>query len=317
LRPDNSETASLKKLITTPLRSNVSVDQGYWYSADEIEIYRTEIAGEYFSTPLTSWLVDAKYEYLTADKGTEYNNIDGSKSSDISNVKVGAKHRFSPQLEASAQVGWAWYDGSDDQAIYDINVNFNPTDQLAIILNQRHGIYDISPATVSRGIKENLTQLNIDWEFQLQRHIDTYLMYAHLSDETDVWRAVITPRTSVLRNQLINLDLGAQVTVGGFSQDLDNGYYAPKTLQQYYALATAYIKQSDRVSYSIFAAAGIQKDSEASSFGLGSDLAVSGLFEMSRDWLLVVSGGWGYTKDTNNFSDYNQVFANVSLERLF
>lgn len=315
LRPEGKDTADLTRFIRTPLRSNVSVDYGYFSGSDDVSIRHGGLRGEYVINPETRLFGGTDRQWISTVSGSGYEKPDGGTSIGYNRAWLGLQHRYSPKLSLDAQIGGGTAEG-DGRFIYEVGADIQPVDELAMRLSHRKDLFAVSPRAAKLGIERRASSLDAIWTPDLRWTLASHLAYDTLSDGNDRWEVELAPRRAFLRTQRLNLDLGVSGRWFGFDQDPGNGYYAPSHYERYAITAFTYWKISDDDGVSVTFSYGPYKDNTMSGFRSGGDVVAEGFFGLYRDWFLDVKAalsdyGGGAT------SGYRSHLFEISLTRRF
>ena len=315
LRPDSKETTDLARFVRTPLRSNATVDFGYFTGSDDVTLRHAGVRGQYVINPETRLFGGADRQWISADVGSGYEKPDGGTSIGYNRAWLGIQHRTSPRLSLDAQIGGGSAEG-DGRFIYEVGADLQPTDELALRLARREDLFAVSPLAAKLGIERRANTLDATWTPDLRYTVASRFAYDTFSDGNDHWEAELAPRRAFLRTQRLNLDLGVSGRWFGYDQDPGNGYYAPSRYERYALTAFTYWKISDDDGVSVTFSYGPYKDNTMSGFRSGGDLVAEGFFGLYRDWFLDVKAalsnyGGGAT------GGYRSSLFEISLTRRF
>jgi tetratricopeptide (TPR) repeat protein len=291
LRPDAKETKDLARFVRTPLRSNATVDSGYWSGSDDVTVRLAGVRGEAVLDPSTRLLAGADRQWLHAKVGSGYEKPSGGTSADYSRAWLGVQHRVSPRLSLDAQVGGGSADG-DDRFVYELGADLQPSDELAMRLVRRQDLFAVSPRAAAFGIERRANTLDTTWTPDLRHTLQSRVGFDTLSDGNERWEVSLEPRRAVLRTQPLNLDLGLSGRWFGYDDDPGHGYYAPSLYQRYALTAFGYWKISDDDGVSLAVSYGPYKDDGTGGFRGGGDVVAEGFFGLYRGWFLDVRAGY-------------------------
>lgn len=316
LRPDSAEVVEIKRYVNTPLRPDVSLYGRYYNDGDSISIYEESLRGGYQVSPGTRVGALVDFSQLSADIGSGLENRDGTRNVDYRKALLQLQHSLLPSLWVNAAAGAAEVDEGGSRFVYDVLVGARPWDSLTVSLEQSRDSLLISPRSASLGIRRDTSQMQAEWTPGLDYTVDGSVRYDKYSDSNERWEAVFGPRRSVIRSNLMNLDLGLRGTVFGFSDDLNSGYYDPSLYQQYALTALSYWKISAESGLSVIGAAGYFKDNTMNTFDFGWSADSDLIIGAHRDWMTKLGAHY-----IENFREsggaYHAVAADVSLTRRF
>lgn len=322
INPNSQETKDLNAFVTTPYRSNAALDMFRSRDTDTVDIARSIVTGQLFITPLTQLLAVAKGERLSADIPSGLAPANGGNGLDIGSAMIGMSQRINPKLMVAGTVGEAHVDSPgghplipdinhrapsiQNALIYYLTANIKPTDAILINLLESRDYYDVSAKAVSLGVKQELSQIQFDWEPWFQRYITIQASYGDYSDSNSMWYISAAPKIGAIRSDKFNLNFGAFGSWNSFAKKVFNGYYDPKLYQYFAATSDVYWKQSTNIGYSLSIAVGMQKDETFAKYEFGGDLSFKGYFGIYKDWMLVLSAtasNRGRSIGTNAFTN--------------
>jgi len=291
IAPNSQETKGLNAFIKTPYRSNVSLDTYYSDDTDTVKIGRATLSGQYFTSPLTSYLVDVTGERITASIASGLNPIEGGNALDIYKFDVGVNHRLDPHLALQAKVGVA--DATDDHTflIYTADAYLSVVDNFQMQLEVSRDFYDESPLSVSLGVVQELEQVIMDWQPCIECNINLVGQHASYSDDNKMRMVSLTPTAQIIGAEKFNIIMGLIGEWQSYSLQLTDGYYNPADYRYYAASTNIYFKINDDVGYEITLALGRQKDETFSSWKPANDLSAKAHIGIYRDWYLEMSAG--------------------------
>lgn len=315
LRPESEETKEIQRIVKTPLRPDITFAGSIYSDSDDLDRYHAAIIAGFSPQPETRILGGVETDYLKADTGSGYEELDGDETARHDSGWVGVEHVISPQVSVDGHIGAAEAEGHDS-FIGGAGIDYRPQDNLRFRAETDYGFYVISPRTLDLGIRASSNHLWGTWEPNLLYTVVGGLGYIDLSDDNESWEAVIAPRRAVLRREKINLDLGVRGSWFGFDEQLDNGYYDPQLYQSYMATSLAYWKISDDDGVSLALDLGVVKDDEMSGFRFGWGTSAEGVFGLYRDIMLRVGGSF-YNSYRTQGGDFNAVEGHVALTLRF
>lgn len=103
--PKNKQDAGLKKVLLTPLRSNINLEGVYTSASDTTRITNIPVTGQYFISPVTSILFLGLYENAKADNGSGLDTFNGRTSISDESAMIGFSHQFARWFNFSASGG--------------------------------------------------------------------------------------------------------------------------------------------------------------------------------------------------------------------
>ena len=290
LQPKSVETNGLNDFIRTPFRSNVSLDGYGSTDSDTVKISHATLAGQYFVSPLTFILSSLSVERLSASIGSGLAPVEGGHALELYRFNIGVNHRFNPHLALQGVIGDGSATDGENAFIYEGDAFIKPTDTTEVDLQLKRDFYDQSARAVSRGVKQNLHQLQFSWLPCIQCFLNINTSFSNFTDGNRMTYEDITPAINLIATERFNLRLGAEGTWYQFSKRLSNGYYSPLNYRFYGGVADLYLKQSDDIGFEFSVGLGTQKDETFTTFKPADDYSAKAYFGIYRDWYLVFSG---------------------------
>lgn len=290
LRPDSAEVTEIKRHVNTPLRPDIALYGRYYNDGDHLSIAQESLRGGYSISPATRLgLVDEMWQ-LSANPGSGLENQNGSRHVDYQKASLTVASYLTPTLWVNAAAGPAQVNGEGAIFAYDVLLGARPDDSLSVSLEQSHDNLLISPRSASLGLRHDTTQLNAEWTPGLDYTIVGLFRYDDISDGNTRWEAVLAPRRSVIRSQLLDLDLGLRGQMFGFDQDLNSGYYDPGFYEQYALTAFSYWKFGPESGLSLTGAAGYYRDDIMNHFDFGWSTDAELILGVHSDWSAKLAG---------------------------
>lgn len=316
IRPDSKDNANVKRVIRTPLRSNVNITLGQRASSDQISISNVGLDGTYVISPETRIYAGTDNQCLHSIAGSGLELLSGTVDTTYSRGWVGARYLSSPQVLFDAQVG---RDTSvtGQRLIYEVGAKLWPHDELSLQVARRQDMYAVSPRALSWGVQRQANTLNAQWTPGLRYTIDGGFAYDTFSDGNSRSEVYVAPRRAVVRNQNLTLDIGLSTRWFGFKQAMSHGYYAPTQYQRYAAIAYGYWKLNDDNGISLAASYGSFKDNTMPGYQMGGDLVIEGVFGVYRDYMLNIKSSLMSNSSGAGTAGYRARFFEVTLTKRF
>jgi hypothetical protein len=311
----SKDTEDLYLAAWTPVRSHVTATSRFYTDADDINHLHTELFGAYFLSPATSFGARLEYDRLSAEIGSGLENIDGSEDETHQRLALEIAHRFAPWIGARFSLGASETGENDEFPTCQLNIDLRPADGVKLRISRRYGYYLISPRAISLDIRHSHYQFDLNWRPNLRYTIVAQGSYDDFSDDNTRWSAILAPRRAILRGQHFNLDLGVRGWLFGFASDLNNGYYDPDEYESYMATAFANWNLGRDDGIGLTAAAGVLRDNTMSSFELGWEATLKGVFGIYRDWQLTMAAS--AMENQRQGADFDAQSATLTLTRRF
>ena len=316
IHPDTKETKDLSQIVRTPLRPNISADTHFSTDSDSIDISGVSVTGFYPINEEKYFRVGVDWENLHADASSGLNAVSGAEDVQRTGGWVGLEGRLRENLWALGQLGFDTADENAGTFLYKAGIAYRPDDNLRLNFLSSHGLYAVSPLTLSLDVERTANRISAIWTPDIDYVIETEFGYDFFSDDNQSWLYSLYPRRSVLRSKWLNLDFGVSGVWEGFKNDLNNGYYDPGFYQQYLGVITAFIEFSDNDNISIVVAPGIERDEDIDKFQFSANVNFELTIGLYRDWMFKVRGDFIDTTGVVNQS-YNEKSINFSLTRRF
>ncbi|MDD3597539.1 tetratricopeptide repeat protein [Sulfuricurvum sp.] len=315
LRPNSKDTDDLRKVIMTPLRSDVSAGGFFFRDNENISIHTLSLQTKYVVKPTLSLLAEAQWDHLYTKQNSLYKNTDGSTSSNLFHGAVGVSGRPSSVFGYNVLIGSS--ESDNDSSLYlRSSVNIDIDDKTTVYADLNHNVYAISPLSTSLGIEQTHTALLLEYRPTLEYTIlaqSEYDMYSHNNERLGF---VLAPRKAILRNEIFNLDLGVKGWWFGYSKDLNNGYYDPKLFESYMGTFYSTVKITPEDEISIIGGVGYIKDNTMDSYRIGYNIDVLGTFGIYRSWM--IQAKTGYMNNQRQVSgNYDAYYAGISITKRF
>ena len=316
LRPDSQDTADVIRFVRTPSRSHVRGSVSYYDDSDDIAILRLSADGRYvLDSKRTAVMLGYDHERLRARVGSGLDTIDGRSRIQFQELWLGVEHRFTPRVLGGARPGAADVQRGSRIGTYQLYLDLDPADNIALRLERKRALYDLSPRAVSLGIVQNGNLLSAHWRPDLRWFVDGQAGWSDFSDDNQKWQLVLAPRRAVVRHEHFNLDLGVSGEWFGFDRNLNNGYYDPEFYRRYAMTAFSYWKIDDDNGISAALSLGWHKDESMPSYKFGEDVVVEGFFGIYRDWYLRMHAG--YAERYQQAGSYDGLSLSAALMRRF
>jgi tetratricopeptide (TPR) repeat protein len=238
--------------------------------------------------------IDGGYQrdILRARTGSGLDSIDGAVRQQVDQGWVRAEFRPAHALQFRAGAGAA--DSaftSDPEPTYTGGVTLQSGDALRLSYDRDHNLLLISPRTVSLGLTRDSDRAQLTWSPSVSFTLDADALRESFSDDNTRYAFRLAPRTPLLRRDFMNVDVGAAAYVFGARRNLDDGYYDPRRYEAYTFTVYPYLKFSENYGLSLFAEAGVQRDSTQRNFRPGGSVVGELTLGIYNAWVLKVNGG--------------------------
>lgn len=136
---------------------------------------------------------------------------------------------------------------------------------------------------------------NIKFSFQpfLKTNINFLLGYSALSDSNHYSHVDLAPTKQIALNSKVDLNIGADLELLKFSKQLHNGYYNPRSHQNYLATAGLNYNPISHFSCGVSIGAGTHKDQSTEGFRPAAHVYASAAYNYSN-WDFGVSYDYTY-----------------------
>ena len=289
LGPDRNETIGLASQLRIAFGSALQPSAAIYSDSDGLRHYRVPVSLSVALAP--SFKVQGGYERdeLRAPLGSGLESIDGSASTRLTRAVGGFEiSPWAPLLlraHAGRQQGPV-----RDVGIYDVSGTLRAGDRVRLGYSTERGLMTISPRAVSLGLERRLDRVRVALTPGFAFAIDLDGSLERITDDNQRWSFRAAPRFAVIRNQHLNLDLGASASVFSAALNLDHGYYDPERYQSYLVTAFPYFKFSENSGLSLLFEGGLQKDEQQATFEPGGSTAATLTIGIYRAWVLELSG---------------------------
>ena len=238
--------------------------------------------------------IDGGYQrdILRARDGSGLESIDGASRQQVDQGWVRAD--FRPAHAIQFRVGGGAADStftSSPEATYTGGVTLQGGDAVRLSYDRDHNLLLISPRTVSLGLTQDTDRGRLSWSPSLRFSLDLDALRESFSDDNTRYAFRLAPRTPVVRRDFMNMDVGAAAYVFSARRNLDDGYYDPKRYEAYTFTVYPYLKFSENYGLSLFAEAGVQRDSSERTFRPGGSVIGELTLGIYNAWVLKVNGG--------------------------
>ncbi len=316
LRPDSAEVGEIARYVNTPLRPDLTVYGRYYEDADSQTMWEESARAGYSLSPATRVGVMGDWWQLSADPGSGLENRDGSSRAEYQKGMVSIAHAFRPSLWVDASAGVAGVGGSDSRFVYDLLVGGRLGEDLKVSLEQERDNLLISARSASLGITRDTSRVQVEWTPGLDTTVAGLFRYDDYSDGNERWEAVLGPRRSVVRSQLLDLDLGVRGMVFGYNKDLNSGYYDPSLYEQYALTAFSYWKFTQDSGLSLIGAAGYCRDDSMNHYDFGWSGDAELILGANRRWS-AKAGGHYMENFRSEGGSYHALAVDLSITRRF
>jgi tetratricopeptide (TPR) repeat protein len=238
--------------------------------------------------------IDGGYQrdVLRARTGSGLDSIDGVSRQQVDQGWVRADLR--PSHAVQFRVGGGAADSAftnSPELTYSGGVTLQGGDALRLSYDRDHNLLLISPRTVSLGLTQDTDRGRLTWSPSLHFALDVDALRESFSDDNSRYSFRVAPRTPLVRRDFMNMDIGAAAYVFGARRNLDDGYYDPKRYEAYTFTVYPYLKFSENYGLSLFAEAGVQRDSSERNFRPGGSVVGELTLGIYNAWVLKLDGG--------------------------
>jgi tetratricopeptide (TPR) repeat protein len=289
---DKEAAGKLNRQLTTPLRDFARARYDYSTDSDTIRISTVTVDGRYQFMPTYSLLLGAETGTLKADIGSGLETVGGRSTIRQSAAWVGVEKMINDQLWLNGRAGYHNAGGGiAERPLLHGGAEFRPNDTLTASYDFHYDLYAVSPLSASKNIRLADNQLQGTWNIQRGTSVYAKANYGFFSDDNRYWTVLAAPRQNIVQTQKFNADIGVSAQASGFSKNLNNGYYDPRTYQQYLVtLGASYWFDSDDM-VGVTGGLGKNRDNTMSSFENSNNYAFEGNFGLYKDWMLNLHAG--------------------------
>ena len=276
---------SVARVVTTPLRPTLDARFDFYRDGDSVERTRTRFEAAGGLGAEHRWHLGLEETSLTADRGS---GLAARRTDTIRStaIELGIVARPWAALELDAAVGEREIDGGGDLTPYHLALRWEPGDTLAIALERRRDLHDVSPRAVELEVARTQNRLGFVWRPTLRNHVELWAARDTYSDGNRRSEVIFAPRRQTLRRSHFNLDLGLEGRWMEFDFDPGPQYWAPLEYRRYALTGFGYWKMADDHGASLNFALGWFRDDVMNDYRFGGDAAFEGYFGIYRDWQL-------------------------------
>jgi len=231
-------------------------------------------------------------DILRARDGSGLDSVDASTKQQVDQGWIRADVRAAHAVQFRAGAGAA--DSSHaagPQLTYRGGVTIQNGDAFRFSIDHDHNLLVISPRTVSLGLTRDADSGRATWSPSMRFTLDVDGVYERFSDDNSRTAFRIAPRTPLFRRDYIDLDIGGAAYIFGARRNLDDGYYDPSRYEAYTFTVYPYLKFSENCGLSLFAEAGVQRDSSETNFRPGGSIVGELTLGIYNAWVLKIDGG--------------------------
>jgi len=314
LAPERPETRAAARTLRSLLSSSAESPVTIYSDSDRLERRQVEpsatvalASGTRFSGGYTQTVLEAK-------TGSGLERLNGSGSARYEHTWAAIGQKIGP-FTLSGQSGYA-RTHDDHLTTYVLGADVRATDSLRLVIDRSRDYFVVSPRTIGAGIIQTGDRLQAEWSPTLGSHVALDSSYQELSDGNRRLMVAVSPRHSIARTALLNLDLGVSAYQLRTQRDFDNGYYDPRLYEQYAAVVYPYFKFSENVGLGLTLAAGAQRERRSRVFSPGGSVTAEATFGIYQSWVLKVTSAATVNRrlDSGAFQGFN---AGMALIRRF
>jgi tetratricopeptide (TPR) repeat protein len=320
-KPYSTELVEATKRIITPLRSNISFVPCYYYSNCPVSIVMLPLDIQYFINPRTSLLLRDLYEeaYTSSNPDNNLTTIWGVTSILDETLYVGFT-RSGCFWNLESLVGALEIERTKITPVARVKAKFYPNETLHLEIEELYDLYrpylfSESPRSISLGILETATIVNVYWEPVIETYLDCLFRRGDLTDGNNYWRVNLKPMRRAFTWNNINVDFGLNLDYMHFSRDLfSNGYFSPVYYGLYQVATGITFNRSENINIDFYLAVGTENDTENRGDRAEIDCSIEAKFGVYCDWQLSL-----LTEVSNQIGPnaYNDVCVRLELKRRF
>lgn len=312
--PGTKDAIDLRRITKVRTASEISIGWGQSNDSDDIRVNRYGLDANIRLAD--NWrLVGniSQYDY-SAPLASGYQPIDGGTSIDDTQFWIGVTNTPAQDSQWIATLGSSDSDAGSE-LIGLLRWNQRVNDDWSFALSADRNRLGISPRSVSLGImrEQYSGQVRINpgfnWVF------DGFASYQDISDGNSRTDFQIAGRRAIVRNQSIQLDLGAEAQWMSFDEDPGNGYYSPDNYKRVALTAFAYFPFSDNQGLAVRAGLGIQRDEDFDNWESANDFSLEYTAGILSDWEFKAFAGYSDRAQPAGLYDTNVV--GLQLKRRF
>lgn len=301
--PDKKQDIeSLNKVVKKPIRSDINLNPFFYYDNQQVHVSGVLAYGQHFVNPNTSLRFGQKYENLRGQQGSGLETYDGYSSISDGSQWIGAVTRVSPLLEVGGLMGIGEIQRRKSYFLYEANMQVKPYDYLEIgfqqgrnlysnllDLQQSRTLYAVSPRSVSLGILQNYNRAVVTLRPTDRIYVVGIAEYDTFTDKNALQYFVVSPRSTVLNSQYLNVEMGMYNVWYGFIKRPDNGYFSPRRYRLFQATSAAVLKVNEDCNIILSGSLGRQQDETMPDFEFAGDITLKAVIGIFQDWQLTVT----------------------------
>lgn len=324
-QPGDLELAEIRRRITTPVRSNLSVGIGFSTDRDNIDIVGGEVEYSHAVNRNTFVRFGMEGARAKADKFSGLDRIDNDQFILKTGFWGEVDTKLAKNFWGAAKIGASFTNfGSPNRSIVRGGVNFTAraSDDLWVKFGYERDHFLVSPRALSLGIIRNEEFIDFVWAPGTQYYINLRLSAFQNSDTNREKRADLTIIRALSRRANLKVDIGFNGVWYGYKFDLANGYYDPSFYQRYLFPLYFTIKISDDDNMVFTFAPGMQRDETFSNFNFAGVATLETTHGLFMDWLFktkwsVYAGGAQSALNLAPTTNYWVVAGSITLVRRF
>lgn len=314
-KPDTRDTRDLVRSVRLPLFSSIGVPASLYSDSDDIEIRSVGLEARLRLADQWMLLADVADREHSARAGFFYAPVTGGDSVDERRVTAGVRYAVAPEAALEVVAGRSDLDPGAGETIGHLEWSQRAHDGFRYRLRAERDRVTASPRSVSLGIMREGVRGWGEWRPSLRDTVRGQLAFDRLTDGNHRTAVDADYRRAVVRTERVNVDVGAQAEWQSYSDQLQNGYYAPEDYVRVAPLVSTYVKFSDDVGLFLQGAVGVQRAAEFGSWKRASDVSAELTFGAFSPWQFVLSAG--YSERLNEFGQYEGTNVGLALRYRF
>lgn len=319
------ELAEIRRRITTPVRSNLSIGMGFSTDRDNIDIAGGEVVYSQSINRKTFVRFGMEGLRAKADKFSGLDRIDNMPAILKTGFWGEVDTKLAKNFWGAAKIGASFTNfGSPNRTIVRGGVKFTAraSDDLWVKFGYERDHFVVSPRALSLGIIRNEEFIEFVWAPGTRYYIQARFSAFQNSDTNREKRADLTIIRALSRRANLKVDVGFNGVWYGYKFDLANGYYDPSFYRRYLFPLYFTVKISDDDNMVFTFAPGMQKDETFSGFRFAGVATLETTHGLFMDWQFktkwsVYAGGAQSALNLAPTTNYWVVAGSITLVRRF
>ena len=314
MQPEGKDVKDLRRGTYVRTASDITLQWGLLDDSDDIRAERFALSANIRMDDDWYLLGGWSHTDYRAPIGGGYEPISGGDSIADRQFWLGAA--FTPAADTRITMAVGRSDSkAGDETTGLLRVDQRASDDFSFSVGFDRNRLGISPRSVSLGLMRDQWWLQARYTPGYHWTFDAAASFDDINDGNRRSDWQFAARRAILRNQTVQLDLGAEVQWLGFNNNPGNGYYAPDNYRRAALTASAYFPIGDDAGFYARAGVGMQRDESFSSWKSANDISVEWVTGIFSDWELRIQAGYSDRAQQTGLYDANRF--GVQIKRRF